>query len=125
MNRVERPIREPNLYLKSKTPEDWFYSANMSSYQKVNSRVYVYLTPMMWGYHMLQLYLRGPNPVYCILEARHTTDREYLIQLGEKWLEQYAAGNIDEINQDPYAINNPDGVWHKDRHLEAWWIGGK
>jgi hypothetical protein len=106
-------------------PEGWFYSCRFNQYQKTKGRVVVYVAPMMWGYTKAQLYLRGPCPGICDMEARHATDRTYIFSLGETWLRTYAHGDMEQINQDPYAIQNPEGVWNKDTHLERWWIGGK
>ncbi|MFF2531239.1 hypothetical protein ACFVS2_20265 [Brevibacillus sp. NPDC058079] len=103
----------------------WHYNARFNVYQKVNGRVFVYVSKMMFGSYMVQLYLRGSqNMGVCQLEARTSNPAklEKMFEMGEKWLKDYQEGNLNIIHQDTFSISNPDGVWGRDVHLKKYWI---
>jgi hypothetical protein len=102
-------------------PPGWFFSETMNSYQKVNNEVYVYIQPMLWGYHHAQLYMRGSTG-FCTLEARTERNTHQLFALAESWLEKYNDGNVERLRVDYYHINNLNGAWGVDYDKKAFWI---
>jgi hypothetical protein len=80
----------------------WVYSGKFKHYQKVNNKVYVYVTPQLFGRWVGQLYKRGDTGL-CMLEARveENEEIEKLFTLAEKWLDKYGNG-FDDIHNDPY-----------------------
>jgi hypothetical protein len=103
----------------------WHYAKPFNAYQKVNDRVFVYVTGMMFDAFMVQLYIRGKeNMSICQLEARTPKIEllDFMFQLGEEWLKKYSQGDLVLIHKDKYSISNPEGVWGKKADLKEYWI---
>jgi hypothetical protein len=83
----------------------WFFTPTFHVYQKVNKRVYCYVSKA-FGFYILQLYERGTAD-FCVLEAR-SKNIESLFELGEKWLQQYQDFNEEEIRKDRCFIDQPN-----------------
>jgi hypothetical protein len=79
----------------------WFFTPTFHVYQRVNKRVYCYVSKA-FGFYILQLYERGTTGL-CTLEAR-SKNIESLFELGEKWLEQYQDFPLEEIRKNRYYI---------------------
>lgn len=113
-------------FSRRKIREGWHVNvAYPEMIQKTNGRVVVYVSYILWGYK-LQLYHRG-NINVCEFEVRTENQTQegldMLFDMGEKWLVQYSDGNLERMKQNPYSINNPDGVWSKDNHKhKLYWI---
>jgi len=107
-----------------KTPIGWFYSNTFNYWQKTNGRVVCYISPLISGFQA-QLYIRGEISV-CELEVR-TDNRtlkgiDKLFEISEEWLHLYKDGNLSTIQEDPYAIANPNGVWRKNLKDKEYWV---
>jgi len=103
----------------------WHYNERYNLYQKVNGRVFAYVTPLMWGYAQVQLYKRGYSEMgLCLLELRseNTERHEDLFQLGEVWIQKYLSGDERLIANDLYSISNPQGVWRTKTEEKLYWI---
>lgn len=103
----------------------WHYNARLNVYQKVRGNVFVYVSRMLFGSYMVQLYIRGArNMGTCQLEARTNSSKhlELMFEMGEEWLQKYQSGDLEEIHQDHYSICNPTGVWVKDYHMKNYII---
>lgn len=113
------------MFAQFSIEKGWHYNAALNVYQKVNGRVFVYVSKLLFGSYMVQLYLRGYHEMsMCQLEAktRNSDDLELIFALGENWLLQYHAGDLQMIHQDKYSILNPMGVWKHEAHLQNYWI---
>lgn len=82
--------------------EGWFFTPTFNVYQKVNNKVYVYVS-RQFGFYTLQMYERGTTGL-CTLEARAETNIEELFKLGEEWLQQHEDYNQETIQKSPYYI---------------------
>lgn len=103
----------------------WHYNARFNVYQKVRGNVFVYVTQMLFGSYMVQLYIRGArNMGTCQLEARtsNSSNLNRMFEMGEEWLGLYQSGDLSQIHQDHFSILNPEGVWRKESHLKKFWI---
>lgn len=85
--------------------EGWFFSPNLNVYQKVNDRVYCYISKA-FGFYILQLYKRGTATI-CTLEAR-CENIEKLFNLGEEWLKKYKKYPEEELAKDRFHIDQPN-----------------
>jgi hypothetical protein len=105
-------------------PEGWFYSEKFNYWQKVEGKVVVYISELIYGYQV-QLYYKGKID-FCELEARTNmkTEKGYkkLFMIGEMWLLNYSDGDSKKIQNDQYHISNPNGVWVKNREEKKYWI---
>lgn len=103
---------------------EWFYSKTFHHYQKVNNKVYAYVSSMIGGAWKAQMYYRGSTGL-CELEVRTSTTGEEgflkMIQLADSWLESYSDGDSSRIQQDKYHVFNPQGVW-ADHSKKEYWI---
>jgi hypothetical protein len=113
---------------KITTPKDWHYNEKLDVYQKVNGRVYVYVSRLLFGY-MIQLYFRGSvsENGFCLCEARtENLSKEKLdlmFNMGEQWLDSYCNGKEEEINKCEYAVANPNGVWGSEKiDKKLYWL---
>ncbi|WCK57338.1 hypothetical protein PP175_29550 (plasmid) [Aneurinibacillus sp. Ricciae_BoGa-3] len=88
--------------------EGWFFSPTFHVYQRVNERVYCYVSRMM-GFYTLQLYERSTTGL-CTLEARSENNMEALFALGEKWLQDHYDFNQKKITENPFYIGQHN--WH-------------
>ncbi|QNR70478.1 hypothetical protein IAQ67_28630 (plasmid) [Paenibacillus peoriae] len=103
----------------------WHHNKRYNLYQKVNGRVFVYVTPMLWGYAQVQLYKRGYSEMsVCKLELRAETAERYrdLFQVGEVWIQKYSSGDEKLMASDIYAVSNPKGVWGTKAEEGLYWI---
>lgn len=108
-------------FYQSLAPEGWFYSDRYKQFQKVNNKVYVYVSRLMFGWQT-QLYFRR-DVSYCTLEVR-TSDvsdegLNKMFAMGEEWLDKYG-DNTENIEEDKYHISNPNGVWRNGK--KEYWI---
>lgn len=113
------------MFAQSYTEKGWHYNAKFNVYQKVSGRIFVYVSKMMFGSYMVQLYLRGrDNMSLCQLEARTSRYErlETMFEMGEEWLQEYHSGDLQTIHQNRYSISNPGGVWGREAHLKKYWI---
>lgn len=94
---------------KTVEEDGWFWSDNFNHYQKVKNKIYVYVTPQLFGRWIVQAYLRGTTGM-CSLEARVEENQEIgkLFVLGNKWLELYGEDTKD-MEEDPYNPFNRNG----------------
>lgn len=101
---------------------DWHYNKQLDVYQKVNDRVFVYVSRLIGGY-MCQLYLRGAmNMGICQLEVRTQSNLNKMFKIGERWLTKYHSGDMKLIRTDMYSISNPLGVWGISYNEKLYWI---
>lgn len=83
-----------------------------------------YISPLLYGFSV-QFYTRG-DINFCKLEARTPEMTQegvnILIELAQKWLNEYESGDMELIMEDPYSISNPEGVWGKRTGEKLYWI---
>lgn len=105
-------------------PEGWHKNEKLNVYQKAFGSVYAYVTPLTFGAFMAQLYLRGPvsQNSFCLLEVRSNNSSQKMFDIAEQWLQDYSDGDIERINQDHYAVDNPNGVWRLNVQAKEYWI---
>lgn len=116
--------------LEVEVPDGYFFSETFNHFQKVNDRVYVYITPGLCNRWTVQAYKTGTAAV-CSLEARinwvaegegNNMSESFLIErlgrniqklfhLAEIWLEKYG--------------KNPEGMVHDEYNPfnEKGWMG--
>jgi hypothetical protein len=112
-------------WFEEATKAGWHYNVSFNTYQKVRGRVFVYVSRLLFGGYMAQLYSRGYREMgSCLLEIR-TNSYEKLPQMftfGEEWLEKYKSGDQQLIEQDTFSVSNPNGAWDITAVEKKYWI---
>ena len=98
----EASVLLSTIIQKTKKLEDgWTYSGEFNHFQKVNNKVYVYVTKQLFGRWVAQMYLRGDIGL-CTLEARvNNGEPMKLFEIADTWLNKYG-DNIENVEEDIY-----------------------
>lgn len=106
----------------------WHFNATHNYYQKVQGRVFVAVSPLLFGNYKAQLYHRGlARMSICVLEIRTHSESRYnvddMFQIGEIWLQKYHSGDDRLLSDDQYHVESPHGVWGSQHHHEKlFWV---
>lgn len=109
MDEVFEILANPFHKKAVKLENGWVFSPTFRHFQKRKDKVYVYVTPQLFGRWTLQLYPTGYIGI-CSLEARveEGENIERLFALGEEWLETYSE-SLDGIEENIFNPFHPNG----------------